>query len=352
MSIKNFTPRLYQETIFNACTSKNSLVVLPTGMGKTNVFLMLAAHRLKLYPNSKILFIGPTKPLIDQYMQVFKNHFEIEEDKMAIFTGMIKPEKRAELWKTAKIIFSTPQGLENDIINNRIKLEDISLLGVDEAHRAVGDYAYVFVAQQYIKKSSFPRIMALTASPGSDMEKIQEVCKNLYIENIEIRTEESPDVKQYIQEVKIDWVKVTLPPKFDDVQKFLKEFLKRLFEKIGIYPNKSSMKDINGNSEIPGLLLGKRNVIGHVDKGYTLIGQKTVDDQRYLRHAHFGKVPIISAYVDGIEEVYGIERESMVSKAHDITIKFSPDIETVTSPQDYVADQEVRQNINRLKRMV
>jgi len=225
-TIKNFIPRLYQETILSACVAKNSLVVLPTGMGKTNIFLMMVAHRLTLYPNSKILFIGPTKPLIDQYWEVFKQHFDISEEEMSIFTGLVKPAKREQLWKTSKIIFSTPQGLENDIINNRIKLEEVSLLGVDEAHRAVGDYAYVFVAQQYMKRSTFPRIMALTASPGSDIEKIQEVCTNLYIENIEIRTEESPDVKPYIQDVKIEWVKVKLPPQFNDVQKLLKGFLK------------------------------------------------------------------------------------------------------------------------------
>ncbi|MBI2575508.1 hypothetical protein HYV82_06510, partial [Candidatus Woesearchaeota archaeon] len=44
--IKDFTPRLYQEAIFATCAAKNTLVVLPTGMGKTNVFLMMAAHRL------------------------------------------------------------------------------------------------------------------------------------------------------------------------------------------------------------------------------------------------------------------------------------------------------------------
>ena len=70
--IKGFEPRLYQETILNTSAMKNTLVVLPTGMGKTNVFLMLAAQRLKQYPKSKVLFIGPTKPLIDQYLDVFK----------------------------------------------------------------------------------------------------------------------------------------------------------------------------------------------------------------------------------------------------------------------------------------
>ena len=196
--IKNFTPRLYQETILASAVNNNTLVVLPTGMGKTNIFLMLAAQRLKQYPLSKILFIGPTRPLIDQYLEVFKQHFEIKEEDMAVFTGMVKPEKRAELWKNSRIIFSTPQGMENDIITSRINLEEVSLLGVDEAHRAVGDYAYVFVAKQYNKLARYPRILALTASPGSDMEKIKEVCRNLFIEKIEIRTENDPDVSPYM----------------------------------------------------------------------------------------------------------------------------------------------------------
>jgi ERCC4-related helicase len=230
--IKDFTPRLYQQTIFNTAAGKNTLVVLPTGMGKTNIFLMLAAHRMKLYPQSKVLFIGPTRPLIDQYLLVFKKHFEIEEDKMAVFTGQVNPSKRAEMWKSARIIFSTPQGLENDVISNRISLEDVSLLGVDEAHRAVGDYAYVWLAGQYLKRAKYPRILGLTASPGSEIEKIEEVCQNLGIEQIEVRTDKDADVKQYIQEIKIDWVKVTLPPVFKDIQKYLSLFLKERMEKL------------------------------------------------------------------------------------------------------------------------
>ncbi len=230
--IKDFTPRLYQETILAKCIRYNTLVVLPTGMGKTNVFLMLAAHRLKSYPSSKILFIGPTKPLIDQYLEVFKKHFDIGESDMAVFTGMVSPDKRAELWKTAKIVFSTPQGLENDIISGRINLEEVSLLGVDEAHRAVGDYAYVFVAKQYQKKAKYPKIIALTASPGSDMEKIKEVCGNLHIDAIEVRTDDDPDVKPYVQEVDLSWVKVSLPEPFVEIQKLLKGFLKERLLKL------------------------------------------------------------------------------------------------------------------------
>ena len=113
---------------------------------------------------------------------------------------------RKKQWKEKQIIFSTPQGLENDIITNRIDLSEVSLLGVDESHRAVGDYAYVFLAKQYTKKAKFPRILGLTASPGSDMEKIKEVCNNLFIEDIEVRSTEDEDVKPYVKEIDIKWV--------------------------------------------------------------------------------------------------------------------------------------------------
>lgn len=224
--IKDFTPRLYQETIFATAANYNTLVVLPTGMGKTNIFLMLAAQRLKSYPESKILLLGPTRPLIEQYYNVFRKHFDIREEDIAVFTGFVAPEKRAELWKKAKIFFSTPQGLENDIMSNRIKLEEVSLLGVDEAHRAVQDYAYVWIAQQYMKTAKYPRILAMTASPGSDMEKIKEVCGNLSIEKVEVRTENDKDVKPYVQEVEIDWIKVELPEEFKRARDFLISIVK------------------------------------------------------------------------------------------------------------------------------
>jgi ERCC4-related helicase len=225
MDIKGFVPRLYQETIFSSATKRNTLVVLPTGMGKTNIFLMLASHRMKQHPDQKILLLGPTRPLIEQYKKVFCKYLEIEDHETAIFTGQVQPKKRAELWKTSKIIFSTPQGLENDIIAKRIDLKEVSLLGIDECHRAVGDYAYVFVSKRYNDLAKFPLLVGLTASPGSDMTKIEEVCQNLFIENIEVRTDEDSDVKPYIQEVIVDWVQVTLTPPLRKIQEILKKMI-------------------------------------------------------------------------------------------------------------------------------
>lgn len=230
--IKGFTPRLYQEAILATAALRNTLVVLPTGLGKTNIFLMLAAQRLSLYPESKVLLIGPTKPLIDQYHAVFMRHFDIEEGRMAILTGMVAAEKRAELWSKATIIFSTPQGLENDLLSGKISMENVTLAGFDEAHRAVKEYSYVWIAKQYMKTARFPRILALTASPGSDLEKITEVCNSLFIEDIEVRAEDDPDVSPYVQKVEIQWVKVDLPQELAEVKKLLEESLRSKLESV------------------------------------------------------------------------------------------------------------------------
>jgi len=218
-------------------------------MGKTNIFLMLAAHRLKQYPKSKILLIGPTRPLIDQYKRVFTENLDIAKDDMAVFTGLVKPETRAELWKKCRIIFSTPQGLENDIITKRIDLKDVSLLGVDEAHRAVGDYAYVFIAKQVNRYARYPRIVGMTASPGSDMEKIQEVVSNLYIENIEVRTEHSQDVKEYIQDVNLRWISIQFPEDFKVIRTYLSKCLRSKLKEIkelGFKSNGENRRDVLG----------------------------------------------------------------------------------------------------------
>ena len=101
--LKNIKPRTYQETIFNTTTTKNCLVILPTGTGKTVISLLLTAFRLKNYPKSKVLILAPTRPLAEQHLKSFQKHIDIENREIVLFTGFIKPEKRAELWKNAKI---------------------------------------------------------------------------------------------------------------------------------------------------------------------------------------------------------------------------------------------------------
>lgn len=221
--LRNFTPRLYQQTILGTAARHNTLVVLPTGLGKTAIAFLLTAQRLHNYPNSKILMLAPTKPLCEQHLESFREHLEIAPEKVVLFTGSVQPEKRAQLWKEAQIIISTPQGLENDIINSRINLKEVSLLIFDEAHHATGEYAYVWIANQYDKTSSTARILALTASPGSDMETVKEVTTNLRIEKVEVRTEKDADVKPYVQKTHKNWLEVEFPQELKKIQLLLKD---------------------------------------------------------------------------------------------------------------------------------
>ncbi len=230
LSLKDFKPRLYQETILHTCARKNTLVVLPTGLGKTAISLLLAIKRLNAYPTSKILFLAPTKPLVEQHMETFKRFLEIDEKDMIVLTGEIAPKKRELLWDKATIIFSTPQGLSNDIVNSKVHLEDVSCLILDEIHRGVGDYDYVWICKQYHKKSKFPRILGLTASPGSNMDQILEVCKNAKIEEIEVRMHEDPDVKPYVQEIDLEYVTIELPEELLSIKKFLDASFKSKIE--------------------------------------------------------------------------------------------------------------------------
>lgn len=219
--IKNFTPRAYQKSILNSAISKNTLVVLPTGMGKTKIAILTIISRFNLYPSTKAIILTPTKPLANQIRKEFVGSTNIEEDFAAVLTGETPPAKREKIISTAKLIVSTPQTITNDIVNGRINLEEFSTLILDEAHRNVKEYDYTWICRQYKKTARFPRIVGLTASPGSNLDSVQEVCKKAYIEEIEVRAEDDIDVAPYTQELNTEWVKLDLPESYKQIQAHL-----------------------------------------------------------------------------------------------------------------------------------
>ena len=222
--------REYQENIFINCLNHNSLVVIPTGLGKTIIALMLAVQKLSVTPNSKIIFLAPTKPLVIQHYKTFIDLTLFPSESLKSITGTISPEKRKGLWDETKIAFMTPQVLQNDIISSLYSIENVSLIIFDECHRAVGDYAYCFIAKKYLTSSKSPQILGLTASPGSTEEKINEIKQNLYIDHLEIRTDQDLDVKPYIHNVDNVWIKIKLPEEFLEVKKILGEKLKEIYK--------------------------------------------------------------------------------------------------------------------------
>lgn len=197
--LKNIQPREYQQKIFQNCINKNCLVILPTGLGKTLIALMLAIRRMETFPGKKVVFLAPTKPLAEQHLNYFKKHLPELFGEMQLFTGEVSAGNREKLWETSDIVFSTPQCVANDLKNNLYDLSEVCLLIEDEAHRCVKNYDYNFIARNYMENSKNPRIIGLTASPGSDLQQIKEICRNLSIEAVESRTRDSPDVKEYLQ---------------------------------------------------------------------------------------------------------------------------------------------------------
>lgn len=221
--LKGVSPRLYQKNIFRTCLEKNCLVVLPTGLGKTLISLMVTIERMKKFPGEKVVFLAPTKPLAEQHITYFKKHLPELFGEIQLFTGSINAEKRKEIWKTADIIFSTPQCIANDLKKKFYNLNDVCLLIEDEAHKCLKNYDYNYAAQEYKKQAKHQRIIGLTASPGSDKDKIKEICENLSVESVEIRTRESEDVKEYLQELEFEKVLLDFPNKFEKIRSVLKK---------------------------------------------------------------------------------------------------------------------------------
>ncbi|HDJ96783.1 MAG TPA: DEAD/DEAH box helicase [Candidatus Aenigmarchaeota archaeon] len=240
-------PRLYQETIAATAIKRNTLVVLPTGLGKTLIAVLVAAYRLQKYPKSKILMMAPTRPLCAQHQKTFKKLLKIDDEKIILVTGKIKPEKRKLLYKDATIVISTPQCIQNDLKRGILKLTNFSLAIFDESHRCVKDYAYTFVAKKYVEQSLYPLILGLTASPGGKIERISEIKRNLKIEAVEIRSETDKDVAPYVQKTKREWVYVELPEEFKKIRELLNEALN---ERISVLKEKNllnkdaKMKDL------------------------------------------------------------------------------------------------------------
>ena len=100
-------------------------------------------------------------------------------------------------------------------------LQEVSLLVVDECHRCLKNYAYNNIAQRYKIQAENPRVLALTASPGGDKKTIQEVCQNLGVQAVEIRTRDSPDVKPYLQDIEFEKIDVDFPPEFLEIKLLL-----------------------------------------------------------------------------------------------------------------------------------
>jgi len=202
--------REYQVDLAERALEDHTLVCLPTGLGKTAVSLQVTARRLH-GTGGKALLLAPTKPLVKQHAEFYREALAIEDGAIVVFTGEVSPDDRAAVWDDARIVVATPQVIENDLVGNRIDLARVSHLTFDECHRATGGYAYNYIAERYHADAELPLVTGMSASPGGDGEAILQVCRNLGLEEVAVKTEEDPDVDRYTHETDVEWETVELP---------------------------------------------------------------------------------------------------------------------------------------------
>lgn len=192
------TIRDYQFSIVRRGLFSNLLVALPTGLGKTFIAATIMLNWFRWTKDAQIIFVAPTKPLVSQQVEACFGIAGIPRSQTSMLTGGISPALRAEEWATKRVFFLTPQTIMNDLKTGICDPKRLVLLVVDEAHRATGNYAYVELVKFIHRFNQSLRVLALTATPGGDVEKVQEVISGLKISRVEIRTEFSIDIRQYV----------------------------------------------------------------------------------------------------------------------------------------------------------
>ncbi|WP_323191336.1 DEAD/DEAH box helicase [Halostella sp. PRR32] len=223
--------RLYQIKLAGTAAEDHTLVCLPTGLGKTTVSLLVTARRLDEV-GGKSLFLAPTKPLVQQHADFYRDALTIPDEEIAMFTGEVRPDDRAELWEDASVVIATPQVVENDLVGNRVSLADVTHCTFDECHRATGDYAYNYIAERYHADADDPLVTGMSASPGGDEEEILTVCENLGIREVEVMTEDDADVGEYTHETDVEWKTIELPDTVVEIRDALNEVIEDRLEKL------------------------------------------------------------------------------------------------------------------------
>ncbi|XP_065183878.1 uncharacterized protein LOC135814649 [Sycon ciliatum] len=221
----NLPVRQYQLDITRTALFSNTLVALPTGLGKTLIAAVVIYNFQRWYPSKKILFMAPTKPLVAQQIDACCNIMRLPTSHCCTVTGSSLPKQRTSLWKEKRIFFLTPQVVQNDLHRGICPAGDICLVVVDEAHRAQGRHSYVEVVRELHKTSKNIRVLGLSATPGENMQGVQQVVENLLISRVELRTEDSADVRQYAQDRSVEQMKVSLN---DEIDRMKAEYLKLL----------------------------------------------------------------------------------------------------------------------------
>ena len=218
--------REYQTNLANDVKNQNCLIVLPTGLGKTTIALQVIVDYMQ-NGTGGVLFLAPTRVLVNQHYEFLKENLLIAD--IGIVTGEDLLSKRKKKWMNS-VVCATPEITKNDFARNMVSPNQFALVVFDEAHRTVGDYAYSIIAKYF--QNTDTRILAMTATLPSEKEKAKEIVTRLRIKNLIERSDESPDVKPYIQKTETEWVRVDLTKEMKVIQMCIKLALEERYKEL------------------------------------------------------------------------------------------------------------------------
>ena len=218
--------REYQTNLANDVKNQNCLIVLPTGLGKTTIALQVIVDYMQ-NGTGGVLFLAPTRVLVNQHYEFLKENLLIAD--IGIVTGEDLLSKRKKKWMNS-VVCATPEITKNDFARNIVSPNQFALVVFDEAHRTIGDYAYSIIAKYF--QNTDTRILAMTATLPSEKEKAKEIVTRLHIKNLIERSDESPDVKPYIQKTETEWVRVDLTKEMKAIQMCIKLALEERYKEL------------------------------------------------------------------------------------------------------------------------
>jgi ERCC4-related helicase len=207
-----YPDREYQLEIAAAALFQNTLVALPTGLGKTHIAAVVMYNFYRWFPRGQVVFLAPTRPLVTQQIEACYHIVGIPVADTAQMCGSTGTEKRVGWWSERRVFFCTPQTFGNDVRAGRVDASRIVLVVVDEAHRASKNHAFVTCIQALDARRARYRVLALSATPGTDLNRVQAVVRALHISRIEVRVLDDPSIAKYRRETTVDKVCVPLSP--------------------------------------------------------------------------------------------------------------------------------------------
>ena len=227
--------REYQFDMTRAALFTNSLVCLPTGLGKTLIAAVVMKNFHRWFPSGKVVFLAPTRPLVEQQKAACRDICGMPSEETCVLMGSTKRDldgTRRTLWRDKRLFFCTPQTMENDLRDGVCPAHDVVCLVIDEAHRAKGNHAYCGVVRQLWERNVQFRLLALTATPGHDVQEVQAVVRSLAIGRIDFRSDQDEDVRKHTHKREVRLETVTSTKANEQVLDLLRDCLRPMVKKL------------------------------------------------------------------------------------------------------------------------